>query len=107
MAGVANSTRTRRGRRHMCRGPPTGVSPVTQRFHDWLHSLRGLFLLPWIGHLLPRPICSALDKLQGQCWPCAGIGVPGLSYIYTMADMNRVLWGLKAMLRRRPEKNPS
>jgi hypothetical protein len=37
----------------------------------------------------------------------AGVGLHGLSDIHTMADLNRVLWGLKAMLRRRQEKNPS
>ena len=31
----------------------------------------------------------------------AGIGLHGLSDIHTMADLNRVLWGLKAILRRR------
>jgi hypothetical protein len=37
----------------------------------------------------------------------AGVGLHGLSDIHSMADLNRVLWGLKAILRHRPEKNPS
>lgn len=37
----------------------------------------------------------------------AGVGLHGLSDIHTMADLNRVLWGLKAMLRRRRGKSPS
>lgn len=37
----------------------------------------------------------------------AGVGIHGLSDIHTMADLNRVLWGLKGMLRRRKRKNPS
>jgi hypothetical protein len=37
----------------------------------------------------------------------AGAGLHGLSDIHTMADLNRVLWGLKAMLRHRQGKNPS
>ena len=32
----------------------------------------------------------------------AGKGLRGLSDIHTMADLNRVLWGLKAVLRRGP-----
>ena len=36
-----------------------------------------------------------------------GVGVQSLRDIHTMADLNRVLWGLKAILRRRQEKNPS
>jgi len=35
----------------------------------------------------------------------AGVGLHGLSDIHTMADLNRVLWGLKAMLRRRHGEN--
>ena len=31
----------------------------------------------------------------------AGVGLHGLSDIHTMADLNRVLWGLKSILRRR------
>lgn len=31
----------------------------------------------------------------------AGVGLRGLSDIHTMADLNRVLWGLKSILRRR------
>jgi hypothetical protein len=34
-------------------------------------------------------------------------GLHGLDDIRSMADLNRVLWGLKAMLRRRGAKNPS
>jgi hypothetical protein len=37
----------------------------------------------------------------------AGAGLHGLDDLHTMADLNRVLWGLKAMLRRRPGKRPS
>jgi hypothetical protein len=37
----------------------------------------------------------------------AGIGLEGLDDLRTMADLNRVLWGLKAILRRKPEKRPS
>lgn len=37
----------------------------------------------------------------------AGIGLRGLSDIHTMADLNRVLWGLKAILRRRQAENAS
>jgi len=33
----------------------------------------------------------------------AGAGLGGLADIQTMADLNRVLWGLKAMLRRREQ----
>jgi len=36
-----------------------------------------------------------------------GVGLHGVSDIHTMADLNRVLWGLKAILRRRQQKNPS
>jgi len=32
----------------------------------------------------------------------AGIGLRGIGDLQTMADLNRVLWGLKAMLRRGP-----
>jgi hypothetical protein len=32
----------------------------------------------------------------------AGVGLRGLSDLRTMADLNRVLWGLKAMVRRGP-----
>ncbi len=32
----------------------------------------------------------------------AGVGLRGLADLRTMADLNRVLWGLKAMLRRGP-----
>lgn len=34
----------------------------------------------------------------------AGVGLRGLQDVRTMADLNRVLWGLKAMLRRRPKR---
>lgn len=34
----------------------------------------------------------------------AGVGLQGLDDLRTMADLNRVLWGLKAILRRKPEK---
>jgi hypothetical protein len=37
----------------------------------------------------------------------AGVGLQGLDDLHTMADLNRVLWGLKAILRRKPEKRPS
>jgi hypothetical protein len=37
----------------------------------------------------------------------AGAGVRGLADLGTMADLNRVLWGLKAMLRRRPREEYS
>ena len=30
------------------------------------------------------------------------VGLQGLNDLHTMADLNRVLWGLKAILRRRP-----
>jgi hypothetical protein len=46
-----------------------------------------------------------LDKFVQKRY--AGVGLRGLSDLHTMADLNRVLWGLKAMLRRRQEKNPS
>lgn len=36
-----------------------------------------------------------------------GVGLHGLDDIRSMADLNRVLWGLKAMLRRREAKSPS
>lgn len=36
-----------------------------------------------------------------------GVGLHGLDDIRSMADLNRVLWGLKAMLRRRQVKGPS
>jgi hypothetical protein len=36
-----------------------------------------------------------------------GVGLRGLADLRSMADLNRVLWGLKAMLRRRQTKNPS
>ena len=32
----------------------------------------------------------------------AGVGLRSLTDLRTMADLNRVLWGLKAILRRRP-----
>lgn len=34
-------------------------------------------------------------------------GLRGLDDVRTMADLNRILWGLKAMLRRRSGKKPS
>lgn len=34
----------------------------------------------------------------------SGVGLHGLDDLHTMADLNRVLWGLKAMLRRGPRK---
>lgn len=34
----------------------------------------------------------------------AGAGLHGLDDLHTMADLNRVLWGLKAMLRRGPRR---
>jgi len=34
----------------------------------------------------------------------AGVGLRGLHDLHTMADLNRVLWGLKAMLRRGPKR---
>jgi hypothetical protein len=37
----------------------------------------------------------------------ARAGLHGLGEVRTMADLNRVLWGLKAMLRRRQEKKAS
>jgi len=37
----------------------------------------------------------------------AGVGLQGLDDLHTMADLNRVLWGLKAILRRKPEKRPA
>lgn len=37
----------------------------------------------------------------------SGVGLHGLDDIRSMADLNRVLWGLKAILRRRQAKNPS
>ena len=36
----------------------------------------------------------------------SGIGLHGLDDLHTMADLNRVLWGLKAMLRRGPKQQP-
>jgi hypothetical protein len=36
-----------------------------------------------------------------------GVGLHGLSDIHTMADLNRVLWGLKAVLRRRQAESSS
>lgn len=37
----------------------------------------------------------------------AGVGLHSLRDIRSMADLNRVLWGLKALLRRHREKSPS
>jgi hypothetical protein len=37
----------------------------------------------------------------------SGVGLRGLDDVHTMADLNRILWGLKAMLRRRSGKKPS
>ncbi|MBZ5541839.1 MAG: hypothetical protein LAN61_15080 [Acidobacteriia bacterium] len=37
----------------------------------------------------------------------SGVGLRGLDNVRTMADLNRILWGLKAMLRRRSDKEPS
>jgi len=37
----------------------------------------------------------------------SGVGLRGLDDVRTMADLNRILWGLKAMLRRRSGKKPS
>lgn len=37
----------------------------------------------------------------------ASVGLNGLGDIHTMADLNRVLWGLKAILRRRRSENAS
>lgn len=37
----------------------------------------------------------------------AGVGLRGRQDIRTLADLNRVLWGLKALLRRRPSPAPS
>lgn len=37
----------------------------------------------------------------------SGVGLHGLADIRSMADLNRVLWGLKAMLRRRKAKKLS
>jgi hypothetical protein len=41
-----------------------------------------------------------LDAFIGKRY--AGVGLHGLADLRTMADLNRVLWGLKAMLRRGP-----
>jgi hypothetical protein len=37
----------------------------------------------------------------------SGAGLHGLDDLHTMADLNRVLWGLKAMLRRGPRAKPA
>ena len=37
----------------------------------------------------------------------SGVGLHGLDDLHTMADLNRVLWGLKAMLRRGPRTKPA
>lgn len=37
----------------------------------------------------------------------AAQGLHGIADLRTMADLNRVLWGLKAMLRRRPRGTPA
>ena len=37
----------------------------------------------------------------------SGVGLHGLDDLHTMADLNRVLWGLKAMLRRGPRPKPA
>jgi hypothetical protein len=34
----------------------------------------------------------------------ASVGLHGLDDLHTMADLNRVLWGLKAILRRKPRR---
>lgn len=44
-----------------------------------------------------------LDSFIRQRYAAAGLR--GLADLRTMADLNRVLWGLKAMLRRRKETN--
>ena len=54
---------------------------------------------------LHKPDHADLDKFVQKRY--AGVGLRGLSDLHTMADLNRVLWGLKAILRRRQEKNPS
>jgi hypothetical protein len=36
----------------------------------------------------------------------AGVGLRGVADLRTMADLNRVLWGLKAMLRNRNKLMP-
>jgi hypothetical protein len=37
----------------------------------------------------------------------SGVGLHGLDDLHTMADLNRVLWGLKAMLRRGAQTKPA
>lgn len=37
----------------------------------------------------------------------SGVGLHGLDDLHTMADLNRVLWGLKAMLRRGARTKPA
>ena len=37
----------------------------------------------------------------------AGVGLRSLADLRTMADLNRVLWGLKAILRRGPQGSPA
>ena len=48
---------------------------------------------------------SALESFVRRHY--GAVGLHGLDDIRTMADLNRVLWGLKAMLRRRDVKNSS
>ena len=48
--------------------------------------------------------CTQLENFIRRHY--ARVGLHGLRDIHSMADLNRVLWGLKAMLRHR-EKNPS
>lgn len=48
---------------------------------------------------------ASLEKFVAKHY--AALGLRELRDIRTMADLNRVLWGLKAMLRRRTETTPS
>jgi hypothetical protein len=48
---------------------------------------------------------AELEEFTRKHYP--GVGLHGLSDIHTMADLNRVLWGLKAILRRRQWQHPS
>ena len=48
---------------------------------------------------------DALEKFVQKHY--AGVGLRGLRDIRTMADINRVLWGLKAILRRKRQEDPS
>lgn len=47
---------------------------------------------------------SGLEKFIREHY--AGLDLHGVDDLHTMADLNRVLWGLKAILRRKSQKRP-